>query len=105
MSADFEVVACHCDHAGKAHLSVRRLDGGAEIAIQNIPFDAVQDESLVEEQARILADAARLAGQAAAFLQAEAKLERGWPTRSAKLSDAPGDGGQPNAFGQPTPRA
>ncbi len=75
----FEVVACHGDHAGKAHVAVIHLKGGAEVAILGMPFDADLNESQVEEQARILAHAARIMRKAAEFLQSESMQVRDWP--------------------------
>jgi hypothetical protein len=93
--AEFEVVACRDDHAGKAHLSIRARVGGAEVAIQNVPFETEPQESEQHEQAAILAIAARIARDAAEFLQAESRLPRSWPTH-------PREGEAPAAFGQPT---
>lgn len=93
MTDAFEIVACHGDHAGKAHLSIRCLDGGVEIAIQHMPFEAAHGEALPAEQARILALAAQVARDAARFLQAEAALARGWPTHKSRRGA--------NAFGYP----
>jgi hypothetical protein len=84
MTTDFEVVACHCDHAGQAHLTLRHLVGGSEVAIQQMPFETEEPESLAQEQARILADAARVARAAAEFLECEARQARAWPTRSTE---------------------
>jgi hypothetical protein len=105
MTYTFEVVACHGDHAGKAHLAIRHLDGTLEIAIQHMPFDADPAESLAQEQARILDLAARIAQQAVAFLSDEATKARTWPTRRAKLGASPTDGEAPNAFGYPLSKA
>jgi hypothetical protein len=104
MHSDFEVAACHGDHAGKAHLSVRDRQGGAEIAIHHMPFDADLNESLGEEQARILALAAGIARAAAEFLEAAATEVRAWPTHSPKLGPSPRQGEAPNAFGHPLSR-
>ena len=93
---DFEVVACHGDHAGKAHLTIRACDGGAEIAIRHMPFAADAGQTVTEEQAQILAHAAELAREAAAFLAAETSQLHAWPT-------SPADGEAPKAFGQPIP--
>jgi hypothetical protein len=92
--ADFEVVDCHCDHAGKAHLSIRARVGGVEVAIQHLPFEAQPQQTEPEEQAAILAIAARIAHDAADFLLAESGRPRSWPTRAR-------DGEAPSAFGQP----
>ncbi len=91
-AAEFEVVACHGDHAGKAHLSVRRRSDGAEVAIRHMPFEADTRQPLPEEQARILAEAVRVVREAADFLQAESRQRRTWPT-------SPGE--PPNVFGHP----
>jgi len=96
MVEEFEVVSCHGDHAGKAHLSVRRGACGAQIAIQHMPFEADAGESLAEEQSRILCQAAKIAREAADFFEAEAGQMRGWPDRKQAA--------EPNAFGQPIPR-
>jgi hypothetical protein len=105
MTYEFEVVACHGDHAGKAHLAIRCLDESVEIAIQHMSFEADPTETLAEEQARILSKAARLAQEAVAFLRQEATKSRSWPTQCAKLGASPKDGEAPNAFGFPIPRA
>jgi hypothetical protein len=81
MDLEFEIAACHGDHAGKAHVAVIHLKGGAEIAILGLPFDADLKESQVEEQARILADAARVVRRVADFLQSESMQVRDWPAR------------------------
>lgn len=79
MDLEFEVAACHGDHAGRAHVAVIHLKGGAEIAFLGLPFEGDPRESVVEEQARILADAARIARKAADFLKSESMQVRDWP--------------------------
>ena len=89
------MVACHGDHAGKAHLAIR-AEGGAEVAIQHMPFAADPGRTVAEEQARILVQAAELARQAADFLAAEASQLHAWPI-------SPAGAETPTAFGQPIP--
>ena len=91
------MVACHGDHAGKAHLTIRSREGAPELAIRNMPFEVDAADTVGEEQARILAKAARLAREVAAFIEAEAAHAHGWPLAS-------GDGQAPRAFGQPIER-
>lgn len=96
MTHDFQVVACHGDHAGKAHVSISHGGGPCELVVRNMIFEADPSESLIEEQTRILAQAARLAQEAADFLAAEAARSGGWPTGPGRR-----DGASPNAFGYP----
>lgn len=105
MDPKFEVASCHGDHAGNAYVTVKHVRVGAEVAVQHVPFDADAGESVAEEQARILGKAARIAREAAAFLEAEAKLACGWPTQASAPGASPREGEPPNAFGQPVPRA
>jgi hypothetical protein len=97
-SINFEVVACHGDHAGKAHVSLGARDGPAEVAIRHMPFESDPGLTLSEEQAQILAQAAEVARRAAEFLAAEAAQTRSWPT-SPHAEEEP-----PNVLGQPVRR-
>lgn len=94
MDADFEVAACHGDHAGLAHVTVKHVAGGAEVAVQHMPFDSDAAEALAVEQARILAKASEIALEAAAFMKAEAARACGWPTRAAWAWGGARGGGQ-----------
>ena len=100
MTYDFQVVSCHGDHAGKAHVSISHGGGPCELVVRNMAFAADPAESVAEEQARILAEAARLAREAADFLAAEAVKSAGWPTGPGRR-----EGQAPNAFGYPLSKA
>lgn len=94
MNTEFEVAACHSDRAGRAHLSLTHASG-AEIAIQNLPFDCDPAEGLEQEQQRILADAAAHARRVAEFLETQSREVRAWPIQQDRPGAAPHEEGQP----------
>jgi hypothetical protein len=105
MDTEFQIASCHCNHAGRAYITIKHLPSGALLGIQHLPFEHEHDQTLQQEQQRIATEALRLAREAAAFLAASIESCSGWPTAEHTHGAAPQENQPPNAFGFPTPPA
>lgn len=99
MDAIFEVASCHCNHAGKAHLSLHHPGSGARILIQDLPFEFEQGEAIEAQQRRIAAVSLALVEATVSYLGAQDGAHRRWPEREWRIGAGPHENEPPNHFG------